>query len=66
MAGACTDGTGEPPVLLCGELRATRRIWGESGENLGRDPKKSYNFFCESGYFVNYCSLVVCKISSEP
>jgi hypothetical protein len=26
-------------------------------ENLGRDPKKSYNFVCESGYFVNYCSF---------
>ena len=26
-------------------------------ENLGWDPKKSYNFVCESGYFVNYCSF---------
>ena len=23
-------------------------------ENLGCDPKKNYNFVCESGYFVNY------------
>ena len=26
-------------------------------ENMGRDPKKSYNFVCESRDFVNYCSF---------
>ena len=36
-------------------------------KNLGRDPKKSYNFVCESGYFVNYCSFGgMIKISSVP